>query len=214
MNGQSVSRATLSRLPQYLRYLKSLPQESGATISSTIIAKELRLGEVQVRKDLASVSGAGRPKIGYVVQDLIENLEQHLGCDHMTEAVLIGAGNLGRALLDDNSGFETYGVRISAVFDRADGADAKDPAVPLLPMGELESFCRAHSVELGIITVDPACAQEVCDRMVESGIRAIWNFAPCSLQVPDGVLLEQENIALTLAHLNNLLRRQNQESRI
>lgn len=203
MNGYSISKATLGRLPQYLQYLKDLSQGAGGTISATAIARGLSLGEVQVRKDLAAVSGAGKPKIGYVTDDLIKNIESRLGCDKMTSAVLVGAGKLGRALLDYD-GFEEYGVKIIAAFDKNENASkAGTSSKAVLPVSELTSFCKTHGVRLGIITVGKEAAQEVCDRMTSSGITAIWNFAPIRLNVPSGVLLKQENLALSLAHLNN-----------
>ena len=121
MNGCSISKATLGRLPGYLQYLKSLPEARGATISATVIAKELSLGDVQVRKDLAAVSGAGKPKVGYVRAKLIRDIECHLGNERVTHAVLVGAGKLGRALLDYD-GFEEFGVRIVAGFDNNENA--------------------------------------------------------------------------------------------
>lgn len=206
MNGYSVPKATLGRLPQYLQYLRSLPEREGSTISATAIAKGLSLGEVQVRKDLAAVSGTGKPRIGYVTDELIRDLEHQLGYERLRGAVLVGAGKLGKALLD-YEGFEEYGVRILAAFDcneRAirDGGTAK----PIYPMEALADFCREHTVRLGIITVGQGSAQEVCDRLVRGGITAIWNFAPCRLTVPDGVLLKQENLALSLAYLNNQIK--------
>ena len=116
MNGYSIPRATLGRLPRYLQYLKSFPAAENATISATAIARGLSLGDVQVRKDLAAVSGAGKPKIGYEREKLIEDLEHYLGYDRLTNAVLVGAGKLGRALLDYD-GFEAFGVKIIAGFD-------------------------------------------------------------------------------------------------
>ena len=113
MNRYSVSKATLGRLPGYLQYLRSLPESHGGTISATAIAKGLALGEVQVRKDLATVSGAGKPKIGYETSKLIRDIEDHLGYENLTNAVLVGAGKLGRALLDYD-GFEDFGVRSGA----------------------------------------------------------------------------------------------------
>ena len=203
MNGYSIPKATLGRLPLYLQHLKSLPSAEGATISATAIAKGLSLGEVQVRKDLAAVSGAGKPKIGYERAQLIGDLERCLGYERLTSAVLVGAGKLGRALLDYD-GFEEFGVRIVAGFDCNEqvlrvGQNAK----AILPIRDLDAYCAEHNVKLGIITVGRGSAQEVCDRLVACGIEAIWNFAPCSLKVPAGVLLQQENLALSLAYLNN-----------
>ena len=200
MNGYSIPKATLGRLPQYLAYLRSLP-EMRRTISATAIAKALSLGDVQVRKDLAAVCGAGKPKIGYETDKLITDIESHLGYERLTNAVLVGAGKLGRALLDYD-GFENFGVQIVAGFD-CNGTSLKKGTKDILPIRDIGAFCREHNVRLGIITVGQDSAQEVCDKLVESGIEAIWNFAPVTLKVPNGVLLKQENLALSLAYLNN-----------
>ena len=198
MNGYSIPKATLGRLPQYLEYLRSLP-EIRRTISATAIAKALSLGDVQVRKDLAVVSGAGKPKIGYETDKLITDIESHLGCERLTNAVLVGAGKLGRALLDYD-GFEDFGVRIVAGFDCNETVLTKGTK-DILPIRDIEVYCREHDVKLGIITVGQGSAQDVCDKLVKSGIKAIWNFAPVTLKVPNGVLLKQENLALSLAYL-------------
>ena len=200
MNGCSIPKATLGRLPQYLVYLRSLP-EMRRTISATAIAQALSLGDVQVRKDLAAVCGAGKPKIGYETDKLITDIESHLGYERLTNAVLVGAGKLGRALLDYD-GFEDFGVRIVAGFD-CNETSLKKGTKDILPIRDIGAFCREHNVRLGIITVGQGSAQEVCDKLVESGIEAIWNFAPVTLKVPNGVLLKQENLALSLAYLNN-----------
>ena len=210
MNGYTIPKATLGRLPQYLQYLRSLSGSERTTISATAIAKGLNLGEVQVRKDLAAVSGEGKPRVGYVMSDLIKNLETHLGCNKLTSAVLVGAGKLGRALLDYD-GFEEFGVKIVAAFDRNDlMLRIYNSPTQMLSIDKLDEFCRENNVKLGIITVGQGSAQEVCDKMIESGITAIWNFAPCELNVPSGILLKQENLALSLAHLNNQLCKENE----
>ncbi len=203
MNGTFISKATLGRLPQYLDYLKGLTGQN--TISATAIAKALSLGEVQVRKDLSYVSGAGKPKIGYIVNDLIGILEKSLGYNSYTPAVLVGAGKLGRALLEYD-GFEEFGVKIIAAFDNNDKVLSQSKSSKeVLPFCTFNGYCGRHNVKLGIITVGKGSAQEVCDQMIKSGITAIWNFAPCKLNVPDNVLLKQENLALSLAYLNNQL---------
>jgi redox-sensing transcriptional repressor len=198
MNGYSISKATLGRLPQYLEYLRTLP-EMRRTVSATVIAKALSLGDVQVRKDLAAVSGAGKPRIGYETDQLIADIESHLGYERLTNAVLVGAGKLGRALLDYD-GFEDFGVRIIAGFDCNETVLTKGKKA-ILPIRDIKVYCREHKVRLGIITVGQGSAQDVCDKLVESGIEAIWNFAPIALKVPNGVLLKQENLALSLAYL-------------
>jgi redox-sensing transcriptional repressor len=204
MDKCTISKATLGRLPSYLEFLRNLPPDKVPYISATAIAKHLGLGEVQVRKDLAAVSGAGKPKLGYVTAELVEKLEECLGCNQLTSAVLVGAGKLGRALLQYDE-FERYGVKISAAFDSNERVISLGSKTEILPINQFEYFCKTQNIKLGIITVGEGSAQAVCDQMVKSGITAIWNFAPCKLKVPSGVLLQNENLALSLAHLNNQL---------
>ena len=204
MSSSSVTKATLGRVPHYLKFLKELPDDGFEYISATLIARELELGEVQVRKDLNAISGAGKPKLGYVTEELIQKLEDCLGCNRMTSAVLVGAGKLGKALLD-YSGFEKFGVKIVAAFDSNETALSLSGKVEILPISQFEQFCKEHNVKLGIITVGEGSAQTVCEQMVSSGIEAIWNFTPCKLKVPKGTLVQNENLALSLAHLNNQL---------
>ncbi len=197
-----ISKATLSRIPMYLELLRSLPEERYEHISATAIARKLSLGEVQVRKDLASISGAGKPKLGYVTAELIENLENCLGGNSFTLAVLVGAGKLGKALLDYDE-FEKFGIKIAAAFDSNNRAIDINSKIRIQPITEFEDFCKSRDIQLGIITVGEGSAQTVCDKMVSCGITGILNFAPCNLNVPHGVILKNENLALSLAHLNN-----------
>lgn len=204
---KEISKSVLKRLPGYLAYLKSVPEGGSPYISATALANALGMGEVQVRKDLAMVSGGGRPKIGYQRESLIEDIEQFLGYDNATDAVLIGAGKLGQALLGYR-GFEEYGLNILAAFDIAPAADKTEDGKPILPMTKLESFCRSHKVLMGIITVPEAYAQEVCDTLIANGIKAIWNFAPTHLEVPANILVQYENMATSLAVLSMHLQAQ------
>ena len=203
MERSNVTKATLGRLPQYLQFLNGLPPGQYDHISATTIAKMLSLGEVQVRKDLAAVSGLGKPKVGYRTSELIKDLEDALGCKKLTPAILVGAGKLGRALLDYN-GFEEYGVQITAAFDCNEQVlRMNKTSKEILPISSLKKYCTENGIRIGIITVGSGSAQNVCDQMLEAGITAIWNFAPCQLKVPDNVLVKQENLALSLAHLNS-----------
>lgn len=206
MEKASIPKATLGRIPRYLSFLRELSPEHPPFISATTIAKELNLGEVQVRKDLAMISGSGRPRLGYETETLIEQLADCLGYNQITPAVLVGAGKLGRALLQ-YGGFEHFGVKIMTAFDSNDRVINLDAETAILPMNEFSSFCKEHNIKLGIITVGEGSAQAVCDQMILAGITAIWNFAPCKLQVPNTVLLQNENLALSLAHLRNKLSR-------
>lgn len=202
---KEISKSVLKRLPVYLSYLKNMPEEGPAHISATALAGALGMGEVQVRKDLALVSDGGRPKIGYLRSSLVEDIEQFLGYDNTTDAILVGAGKLGCALLG-YEGFEEYGLNILAAFDRSPHAD--DSGKPVLPMEKLPTFCKRNKVLMGIITVPAANAQEVADLMIECGIKAIWNFAPVHLDAPDHILIQNHNMATNLAVLSMHLQAQ------
>ena len=202
---KEVSKSVLKRLPGYLVYLKNLPEDAPAHISATALAAALGMGEVQVRKDLALVSDGGRPKIGYLRSALVEDIESFLGYDNTTDAIIVGAGKLGCALLG-YEGFAEYGLNIIAAFDRTPQEDMSGK--PVYPVDNLPSFCKRNKVLMGIITVPAAHAQEVADRMIECGIKAIWNFAPVHLEAPSHILIQNQNMATNLAVLSMHLRAQ------
>ena len=168
------------------------------------------MGEVQVRKDLAIGSSGGRPKIGYCRESLIDDIEQFLGYDNTTVAVLIGAGKLGQALMG-YSGFEEYGLDIMAAFDLHPSIERTEEGKPVYPMTELARFCRQHKVLMGIITVPARGAQDAADQLIAVGVKAIWNFAPVHLDVPEGILVQNENMATSLAVLSVHLQAQIKE---
>jgi redox-sensing transcriptional repressor len=207
MERKEISKAVLKRLPGYLAYLKSIPQNGPAYISATALANALGMGEVQVRKDLAMVSDGGRPKLGYLRENLIDDIEQFLGYDNTTDAVLIGAGKLGQALLG-YSGFDDYGLNILAAFDIAPEEGGCIAHKPIYHISQLENFCRTNKVLMGIITVPGPYAQNVCDQLIACGIKAIWNFAPTHLEVPGNILVQHENMATSLAVLSMHLQAQ------
>ena len=207
MEKKEISKAVLKRLPGYLSYLKSIQSAASPYISATALANALGMGEVQVRKDLAMVSDGGRPKIGYLREKLIDDIEQFLGYDNTTDAVLIGAGKLGQALCG-YSGFAAYGLNILAAFDAKPTSDKTEEGTPIYPMEQLESFCKSNKVLMGIITVPAKHAQSVCDQLIECGIKAVWNFAPTHLEVPDHILVQNENMATSLAVLSMHLQAQ------
>ena len=211
MERKEISKSVLKRLPGYLAYLKSLPEGTATYISATALANALGMGEVQVRKDLALVSDGGRPKIGYFRESLIEDISQFLGYDNTTDAILIGAGKLGQALLG-YGGFGAYGLNILAAFDVEPTAEMTQEGKPIYPMDKLESFCRNNNILMGIITVPGKYAQEVCDRLIQCGIKAVWNFAPVYLDVPANILVQNENMATSLAVLSMHLQAQMKEN--
>ena len=207
MKTKEISKAVLKRLPGYLSYLKSVPKNGTPYISATALASALDMGEVQVRKDLAMVSDGGRPKVGYLRESLIEDISQFLGYDNTTDAILIGAGKLGQALMG-YSGFDAYGLNILAAFDAKPFATVTDEGKPVYHIDELERYCSDNNVLMGIVAVPASNAQAVCDRLVSCGIKAIWNFAPTHLDVPHHILVQNENMATSLAVLSMHLQAQ------
>ena len=194
----TVSKATLGRLPMYLQFIRGMSAEK---VSATQIAKGLGLGEVQVRKDLASVCAAGLPKVGYPVAALRRDMEKALKTNAPTCAIVVGAGKLGSALMEYD-GFGEYGMEIIAAFDKnAAASPLFHGRVPVYPMDQLAGFCTSHQVQTGILTVPAASAQSAAEEMVRSGLKAILNFAPFPIKVPSHVTVHQENIALSLAYL-------------
>lgn len=200
--GNNISSNTKNRLPFYLEYLQKIYQEGQVNISSGAIALALGLGEVQVRKDLASVSQGGKPKIGYEIESLIKDLENYLGYKDADDAVLFGAGKLGLALLD-YPGFIECGLNIVGAFD----VDNKKHGISesgkiIAHNNDFPLFNKENHVKIGILCVPDAHAQEVCDFMVNNGIKAILNFAQVHLNVPEDVIVKSENLAYSLALLS------------
>lgn len=201
-----VSKATLSRMPAYLRYLKEESVKGVEYVASAAIAKDMAVSAVLVRKDLALVSSvAGRPRLGFEVNGLIADIEKFLGYDNVSDALVVGVGGLGRAFLG-YEGFKNYGLNIVAGFDvdpRLIGTEISQK--PVLSMDELSAFVQQRNINIGIITVPKRAAQEVCDRMIEAGLKAIWNFASVKLNVPNGVIVRYEDLAASLAMLSGEL---------
>lgn len=206
MDHPCVSKQTLQRLPTYLTYLKSRPADAPRNISATTIAEALRLNQVVVRKDLAAVSDLGKPKVGYVREELIRELESFLGYDNAEDAILVGVGRLGGTLLS-YEGFKQYGLNIVAAFDiDPEKVDEDIGGTHIFHLEKLPDLCRRLNVRIGIITVPRENAQAVCSLLVEYGIMAVWNFADVHLDVPEGILVQNEDLAVSLAILSNHLK--------
>lgn len=198
-----MSKATLRRLPSYLRYLYQLGRQNVPTVSSTMIANGLGLNPVQVRKDIALVSSvAGKPKTGYITKELIADLETYLGYNNTRDAVLVGVGGLGRAILGYD-GFKNYGLNIVAAFDINENVINTDVnGKPVYEMGRLKGIVERYNIRLGIITVPSSSAQGIADMMVDAGIKAIWCFAPVHLNLPTDIAVKGEDLAASLALLS------------
>lgn len=205
--GKAAPGPSLRRLATYHHFLKRLQGIQREVVSCTHIARELKLDPTQVRKDIEITGIVGKSRIGYDVNLLIQAIEEFLGWNNTTEAFLAGAGSMGTALLG-YGGFRDHGLDIVAAFD-------VDPAKvgqeihgkKVLPMEKLADLARRMHIHIGIITVPAEAAQSVADRMIEGGIRAIWNFAPAALHVPDEVILENVHLSSSLAVLSSKLAR-------
>ena len=197
----SMSILLYHRLLSYLRFMKQLPEGCPKNISSTVISAALGIHDVQVRKDLAIVSNRGKPKIGHITKDLIADLENFLGHDNYMDAVLVGVGNLGRALLSYEN-FKSYGLKIVAAFDNdPERIGQSIGAVQVFDVTEIERVCKRMPIHIGIITAPAHCAQKVCDQLVNGGVHAVWNFAPINLSVPETMIVKNEDMAASLAVL-------------
>lgn len=202
---RDIPEISLQRLPVYLNYLKSLSGEENKFISSGAIAAALGMGEVLVRKDLAYTSSAGRPKVGYVRAELIAALEEYLGCNVKKNAVLVGVGGLGRALMS-YGGFVNYGIEIVEAYD---SDPAKEGMViagkKVCSADEFERGMAVYSPRLAIIAVPASAAQSVCDMLIAAGIKGILNFAPVQLKAPESVAVRNIDVAANLAIISSMI---------
>ena len=199
MKAKKPSKQLLKRLTVYLEYLKTLP-DSVVNISATSIAKALELGDVQVRKDLAKVSDGGQRRVGHNRDTLIQSIESFLDLSAVTKAVLVFSGKVGPALLD-LSVFEKNGLQVQAAFDLQASSETSVSGCPIYPVEELERYCTANDIRIGMLSVPANLAQQLCDRMTACGIRAIWNFSPIHLKVPQTVAVRNENLTVSATAL-------------
>lgn len=203
---KEIPEISLQRLPIYLNYLRSLEKEKNRYISSGAIALALGMGEVLVRKDLAYTEAIGKPKVGYVTEELIWALESFLGCNDEKNAVIVGVGGIGRAVLG-YGGFKNYGIEMVAAFD----SDEKKIGTyiagkPVLSTEEFKEGLKKYNAELAVLTVPAHAAQAVADKLFEAGIKAILNFAPVLLSAPQNVVVRNVDVAASLAVLSTLVK--------
>ena len=199
---KEISKATIARMPLYLHFLQEENSKGAQYISSTVIAQNISVSSVLVRKDLALVSSeSGRPRLGFAVSRLIVDIEKFLGYDNLSDVVIVGAGGLGRAFLG-YEGFKNNGLNVVAAFDVSEKLIGKEVAGKIiLPLSQLKTFVQEHDIKIGIITVPKEAAQGVLNELVEAGVKAVWNFAPAPLRVPQDVLVKTEDLAASLAIL-------------
>lgn len=199
-----VPNPVLRRLSLYLRELEALEVNRVGTVSSRKLAQSLGLTDAQVRKDLAYFGQFGRPGVGYEVMPLIHRLREIFGTDRISQILLVGAGNLGKAVTA-YQGFRAKGFELVAVFDSDPEVIGQRVAeLPVQPMVELPETARQHGARLAIVAVPAAAAQTVIDQLVGAGVRGILNFAPTRLEAPDNVTIRNVDVAGELEQLNFL----------
>jgi redox-sensing transcriptional repressor len=202
MTTSLIPEPSLRRLPKYHHFLVELRERGIHEVSCTTIGEALNLLPIQVRKDLQYTGIVGRPKVGFQLAELIQAIETFLGWDNTNDAFLVGAGNLGSALLGYER-FEKFGLSIVAAFDNNPNIVGTSIHKKLvLPMEKLVDLAQRMAIHIGIITTPAAAAQQAADQLVKAGVRAIWNFAPTTLNVPPNVILQNEDLYNSLAALS------------
>jgi redox-sensing transcriptional repressor len=198
---------SVRRLPSYLHIIRQAERNRDFYISGTVIAQELNLEPIQVRKDLAITGIIGKPKKGYAVNALIAAIEHFLGWDKVRTAVLVGAGNLGSALMGYQE-FKRHGLNVIAAFDSDPSKDGTEiHGVKVFPITEMEGKIGESDVKTAILTVPSPFAQATADILVKSGVEAIWNFTNVKLKVPDKVVVQREDLSSGYALLCVMLQR-------
>lgn len=200
-----VPEPTLRRLPWYLSNIKLMKEKGEQYVSSTQISKEINIDASQIAKDLSYVNISGRTRVGYNIDALIEVLESFLGFTNMHKAFLFGVGSLGAALLRD-SGLHHFGLEIVAAFDVNPELVGKDlNGIPIFHSDDFEAKMKEYDVNIGVLTVPINIAQEIIDKMVDGGIKAVWNFTPFRIRVPENIVVQNTSLYAHLAVMFNRL---------
>ena len=200
-----VPEPTLRRLPWYLSNIKLMKEKGEQYVSSTQISKEINIDASQIAKDLSYVNISGRTRVGYNIDALIEVLESFLGFTNMHKAFLFGVGSLGAALLRD-SGLHHFGLEIVAAFDVNPELVGKDlNGIPIFHSDDFEAKMKEYDVNIGVLTVPINIAQEITDKMVDGGIKAVWNLTPFRIRVPENIVVQNTSLYAHLAVMFNRL---------
>ena len=200
-----VPEPTLRRLPWYLSNIKLMKEKGEQYVSSTQISKEINIDASQIAKDLSYVNISGRTRVGYNIDALIEVLESFLGFTNMHKAFLFGVGSLGAALLRD-SGLHHFGLEIVAAFDVNPELVGKNlNGIPILHYDDFETKMKEYDVNIGVLTVPINIAQEITNKMVDGGIKAVWNFTPFRIRVPENIVVQNTSLYAHLAVMFNRL---------
>ena len=202
MEEKEISQAVISRLPRYFRYLGELKDEGVERISSQELSELMKVTASQIRQDFNNFGGFGQQGYGYNVEYLYREIGKILGLDEKHNFIIIGAGNLGQAL-GNYLNFERRGFIFRGMFDKNPALVGKDVrGVKVMPMEEMERFVRENDIDIAVLTIPKTGAEEVAERLVANGIRAIWNFAHVDLNVPEGIQVENVHLSDSLMKLS------------
>lgn len=211
MEQRKISRAVISRLPRYYRYLGDLLEAGVERISSSDLSKKMHVTASQIRQDLNNFGGFGQQGYGYNVKYLYTEIGKILGLDRCHNFIIIGAGNLGQALANYAS-FERSGFILKSLFDvnpRLEGVTIR--GIPVRMVDELEDFLKNNNIEIAALTLPKSKAIEVADILVDNGVKGIWNFAHTDLSLPKDVVVENVHLSDTLMKLSYNLCQQDKE---
>ncbi len=202
MEQRKISRAVISRLPRYYRYLGDLLEAGVERISSNDLSKKMQVTASQIRQDLNNFGGFGQQGYGYNVKYLYTEIGKILGLDKDHNFIIIGAGNLGQALAN-YAAFENRGFILKGIFDvnpRLQGVSIR--GVPIRMMDDLKAFVQNNNIDIAVLTIPKEKAIEVANMLVDNGVRAIWNFAHTDLNLPDNIVVENVHLSESLMQLS------------
>ena len=212
MEVKEISQAVIGRLPRYFRYLGELKDEGVERISSQELSELMKVTASQIRQDFNNFGGFGQQGYGYNVEFLYNEIGKILGLDKKHNFIIVGAGNLGRAL-GNYMNFERRGFIFRGMFDRNPELIGNDVrGIKVMPMEELESYVRENDIDIAVLTIPKTGAVEVADKLAHNGIRAIWNFAHVDLNLPKEIQVENVHLSDSLMKLSYNINRYMQEN--
>lgn len=212
METKEISQAVIARLPRYFRYLGELKDSGVERVSSQELSELMRVTASQIRQDFNNFGGFGQQGYGYNVEYLYTEIGRILGLDRKHQFIIVGAGNLGRAL-GNYLNFERRGFIFRGIFDKNPELVGQDVrGFKVMPVSELESFVRDNDIDIAVLTIPKSGAEEIAGKLVAVGIRAIWNFAHVDLNVPEGVLVENVHLSDSLMKLSYNINRYLEET--
>lgn len=211
MEEKEISQAVIGRLPRYFRYLGELKDDGVERISSQELSELMKVTASQIRQDFNNFGGFGQQGYGYNVEFLYKEIGKILGLDQTHHFIIIGGGNLGQAL-GNYLNFERRGFIFSGIFDRNPELVGKDVrGIKIQPMESMEQFIKENDVDIAVLTLPKTGAEEVAEKLVKNGIKAIWNFAHVDLNVPEGIQVENVHLSDSLMKLSYNINRYKKE---